>query len=181
MKLNMMSDLFVNELRDLYDAERRLVKALPKMAKAATRPELRQGFEQHLQETTNHVSRLEQAFEALNMKPKARKCDAMKGLVEEGADIIDAGGDDDDVRDAGLICAAQKVEHYEIASYGTLIAWARELGHTQIADLLSQTLQEEKATDRRLTELAEARINRQAKKQEELQEEEAEAGQPAVM
>src|SRR3954447_7459381 len=99
MKLNMMSDLFVNELRDLYDAERQLVKALPKMAKAATRPELRQGFEQHLQETTNHVSRLEQAFEALNMKPKAKKCDAMKGLVEEGADIIDAGGDDA-VRDA---------------------------------------------------------------------------------
>src|SRR5438270_4467843 len=131
MKLNMMSDLFVNELRDLYDAEKQLVKALPKMAKAATRQELRQGFEQHLRETTNHVDRIEQAFGELNLKPKGKSCEAMKGLIEEGKTIIDAGGDDT-VRDAGLICAAQKVEHYEIAGYGTLIAWAKELGYTRI-------------------------------------------------
>src|SRR5438270_5013488 len=99
MKLNMMSDLFVSELRDLYDAEKQLVKALPKMARAASRPELRQGFEQHLRETTNHVSRLEQAFQELDLKPRGKACDAMKGLVEEGADIIDADGDDA-VRDA---------------------------------------------------------------------------------
>src|SRR5262249_24288178 len=119
MKLNTMAELFLCELRDIYHAQKQLVKALPKIAKGATRPELRSAFEQHLNETINQVSRLEQAFDELGHKAKGETCEAMKGLIEEGKDMIDAKGDDS-VRDAGLIAAAQKVEHYEIADYGCL-------------------------------------------------------------
>jgi len=161
MKLNTMEDLFVAELRDMYHAEKQLVKALPKLAKAATRPELQTAFEQHLQETINQVSRLEQVFASLELKARAETCEAMEGLIEEGKELIDAKGEDV-VRDAGLIAAAQKVEHYEIASYGCLITWAKELGHEQAANLLGQNLEEEKAADQKLTTLAEARINAEA-------------------
>ncbi len=161
MKLNTMEDLFLGELRDLYHAEKQLVKALPKMAKAATNPDLRAGFEQHLAETENHVSRLELVFGQLDQKPKAETCEAMKGLVEEGKEIIEAKGEDE-VRDAALIAAAQKVEHYEIASYGCLITWAKQLGYKRAVILLSQTLEEEKATDEKLTELAESTVNAEA-------------------
>jgi ferritin-like metal-binding protein YciE len=161
MKFNNLQDLFVEQLRDMYDAEQRLVKALPKMAKAASCAELRSGFEQHLEQTKNHVSRLEQVFQQLGQKAKTETCEAMKGLIEEGDDIASAGGGDE-ARDAGLIAAAQKVEHYEIASYGTLCTWAQQLGKHAAFDLLHQTLEEEKATDEKLTQIAESKVNLQA-------------------
>jgi ferritin-like metal-binding protein YciE len=161
MKFNNLQDLFVEQLRDMYDAGQRLVKALPKMAKAASSGELRAGFEQHLEQTKNHVSRLEQVFQQLGEKAKTETCEGMKGLIEEGDQMISAGGPDE-VRDAALIAAAQKVEHYEIASYGTLCTWARQLGKHAAADLLHQTLDEEKATDEKLTQIAESKVNLQA-------------------
>ena len=161
MKFNNLQDLFVEQLRDVYDAEQRLVKALPKMAKAASSGELRGGFEQHLEQTKNHFSRLEQVFQQLGEKAKTETCEGMKGLIEEGDQLAAAGGSDD-VRDAALIAAAQKVEHYEIASYGTLCTWARQLGKHGAADLLHQTLEEEKATDEKLTRIAESKVNLQA-------------------
>jgi len=161
MKLNNLEELLVLEMRDTYDAEKQLVKALPKMAKAATSEKLRAAFESHLEQTEQHVSRLEEAFRLLNQTARAKTCDAMKGLVSEGKDLIDADGCDC-TRDAGLIGAAQKVEHYEIASYGTLIAWAEQLGHKNVADLLKQTLEEEKQTDEKLTSLAEGVLNQEA-------------------
>ncbi len=161
MKFNNLHDLFVEQLRDMYDAEQRLVKALPKMAKAASCAELRAGFEQHLEQTKNHVTRLEQVFAQMGEKAKTETCPAMKGLIEEGDDIAGAGGCDE-ARDAGLIAAAQKVEHYEIASYGTLCTWAQQLGQHSAFDLLHQTLEEEKATDEKLTQMAESKINLQA-------------------
>lgn len=161
MKFNNLQDLFMEQLRDMYDAEQRLVKALPKMAKAASDAQLRGGFEQHLEQTKNHVTRLEQVFQLLGQKAKEETCPAMKGLVEEGEEMISAGGGDE-VRDAGLIAAAQKVEHYEIASYGTLCTWAQRLGQHAAFDLLRQTLQEEKATDEKLTRIAESKVNLQA-------------------
>jgi len=161
MKLNNLEELLVHELRDVYDAEKQLVKALPKMAKAATSEQLRSGFEEHLEQTKQHVSRLEEAFRMLNQTARASTCDAMKGLVSEGEDLIGANGDDC-TRDAGLIAAAQKVEHYEIASYGTLVAWAEQLRRKDVADLLKQTLVEEKETDEKLTALAESVLNPEA-------------------
>jgi ferritin-like metal-binding protein YciE len=161
MKLNTLEDLFLLELRDMYDAENQLVKALPKMAKAASSAQLRSGFEQHLEETKRQVERLEQVFQQLNQKAKGQTCAAMEGLVEEGQEIIDASGQAS-AKDAGLIAAAQKVEHYEIASYGCLITWAKQLGHNGAADLLQQTLREEKATDEKLTRLAESMVNQEA-------------------
>src|SRR5579885_3014155 len=142
----------------MYDAEKQLVKALPKMAKAATNDKLRAGFEEHLEQTKGHVERLEQVFEKMGQKAKGETCEAMEGLVEEGSEMIKAGGCDC-TRDAGLICAAQKVEHYEIASYGCLVTWAQQLGKADVADLLQQTLNEEKQTDDKLTELAESMVN----------------------
>jgi ferritin-like metal-binding protein YciE len=151
-------DLFVDQLQDLYDAEQRLVDALPKMADAAHNPSLRAAFEQHLRETENHVNRLERVFQSIGLEAGGKTCAAMKGLVSEGGEMIDATGDPD-VKDAALIAAAQRVEHYEIAAYGTARAFARRLGKQQAALLLQQTLDEEAATDKKLTQLAESSVN----------------------
>jgi len=145
---------FLQELADLYDAEKQLLKALPKMAKAAQHEDLRQGFEEHLQQTEEHVRRLEEVFQIFGQPAKGKKCKAMEGLVEEGKEIIE-----EEEGDAALICAAQKVEHYEIASYGSLVAWAGLLEEENAVELLEQTLEEEKATDEKLTEVAERAIN----------------------
>jgi ferritin-like metal-binding protein YciE len=155
-----LKELYIDELKDLYDAENRLVKALPEMAKAAESDELRAGFEQHLQQTKGHVDRLRQIFESLDEKPSGKKCAAMVGLIQEGQDLIDEDFADG-VKDAALISAAQRVEHYEIAAYGCLKTWAGLLGETEAQSLLEQTLSEEKATDEKLTELSEE-INLQA-------------------
>jgi ferritin-like metal-binding protein YciE len=161
MKLQSLRDLFVDELKDLYSAENQLVKALPKMAKAATNSELRAGFEEHLEQTRGQVERLEQVCALLEVTPKGKKCAAMEGLIEEGKELLqeDASAA---VLDAGLIAAAQKVEHYEIASYGTVCTWAKLLRLEEAAVLLGETLEEEKATDEKLTGLAEQTINEEA-------------------
>jgi ferritin-like metal-binding protein YciE len=161
MKQRTLRDLFLDQVRDLYDAERQLVKALPRMARAAGSPQLREGFEQHLRETEGQVSRLERVFEQLEHKPKGKTCEAMKGLVEEGKEIIDLKAPPE-VRDAGLIAAAQKVEHYEIAGYGCLCTWAEQLGLHEAQRLLHETLEEEKRTDEKLTRLATESINTEA-------------------
>ena len=161
MKLNTLADLLLHELKDLYSAENQLVKALPKMAKAATNEELKAGFEEHLEQTKGHVERLEKIAGTLDKKLTGHKCKAMEGLVEEGGELISEDAEDH-VRDAGLIGAAQRVEHYEMAGYGTAISLARTLGHDDIADILEQTLEEEKATDAKLTELAESAVNAEA-------------------
>jgi len=161
MKINSLEELFLFELRDVYDAERQLVKALPKMAKAASSDQLRKAFEDHLAETNQQVERLETIFDQFDQKAKAETCDAMKGLVAEGKKMIDMKGESAP-RDAGLIGAAQKVEHYEIASYGTLISWAEQLGRHEVVQLLRQTLNEEKSADEKLTSLAESAVNMQA-------------------
>ncbi len=161
MKLQTLQDLFVHELKDLYSAENQLIKALPKMAKAATNDELRAGFESHLEETKNHVNRLEQIATAVDCKLSGHRCKAMEGLIEEGSELISEDAEDT-VRDAGLIGAAQRVEHYEIAGYGTARALAECLGYDEAVELLTQTLEEEKATDEKLTTLAESTINAEA-------------------
>jgi ferritin-like metal-binding protein YciE len=158
MTVASMEDLFALELKDAYSAEMQLTKALPKMAKTASDPDLKAGFEKHLRETENQVKRLEQVAQQLEVKLGRHTCEAMKGLIEEGKEIIDLDVDDH-IRDAGLIAAAQKVEHYEIATYGTLCAWAKLLGHTNAQKLLHETLEEERATDEKLTELAEREVN----------------------
>jgi ferritin-like metal-binding protein YciE len=158
-----MKDLFEAELQDTYSAETQLVKALPKMAKNANNAELRSAFEQHLTETQNQISRLEQVGQKLGIKMTSNTCEAMEGLVEEGEEVIKEGYEAD-VLDAALIASAQKVEHYEIASYGTLCAFAKQLGHQDIASLLHQSLEEERRTDEKLTRLAESRVNTQATK-----------------
>lgn len=161
MKLNTLEDLLHQELKDLYSAENQLVKALPKMAKAATNSELKAGFEEHLEQTKGHVERLDQIGEILGKKLTGHTCKAMQGLVEEGAEMISEDADES-VRDAGLIGAAQRVEHYEIAVYGTARALAHRLGNEEIADILSETLEEEKATDVKLTKIAESEVNAEA-------------------
>jgi ferritin-like metal-binding protein YciE len=153
-------ELYIDELKDLYSAENQLVKALPKMAKAADSEELRNGFEEHLEQTKGHVQRLEQIFEMLGESPKGKKCVGMEGLVEEGSEMIEEDFEGS-VKDAGLIGAAQRIEHYEIAGYGTVKALAETLGETEHVQLLEQTLEEEKETDEKLTGLAEE-INSQA-------------------
>jgi len=153
---------FVDGLKDLYWAEKHLVKALPKMKKASTSPELAAAFEKHTEETQVHIDTLEKVFELLGEKASAKKCDAMEGLLEEAESIIDDTDSGTLVRDAGLIMAAQKVEHYEIASYGTLRTFASNMGHTEVMDLLQQTLDNEKETDVALTEVAESFVNEQA-------------------
>ena len=155
-----LKELYVEELKDIYNAENQLVKALPKLAKAAASDELRQGFEEHLEQTKEHVARLEQIFEALEESPKGKKCAGMEGLVEEGSEVLKEGLEGA-VLDAALIGAAQRVEHYEIAAYGTVIAFAQTLGESDQAALLEETLSEEKETDEKLTELAK-QINEQA-------------------
>lgn len=161
MKLKTLHDLYVNELRDLYNAENQILKALPKMIKAASSTELQEGFSEHLEQTREHVSRLEQIFEKLEEKPKGKKCKAMEGLLEEGSELVSEDAEPS-VKDAGLISAAQKVEHYEMAGYGCVRTWARLLGEHEAADLLQQTLDEEGLTDKKLTELAESMINAHA-------------------
>ena len=161
MKLNTIEDLLHHELKDLHSAETQLVKALPKMAKAATNEDLRAGFEEHLEQTKVHVERLGKIGGLLGMKLTGHKCKAMAGLVEEGGELISEDAEDH-VRDAGLIGAAQRVEHYEMAGYGTAASLARQLGHDEAADILEETLQEEKDTDAKLTELAESVINVEA-------------------
>ena len=161
MKLKTLKDLLHHELKDLYSAESQLVKALPKMAKAATNEELKAGFEEHLEQTREHVQRLKQIGESLEMALTGHKCKAMEGLITEGAELISEDAEDS-VRDAGLIGAAQRVEHYEIAGYGTAKALAQCLGFDEAADLLEQTLTEEKETDEKLTEIAETSVNTSA-------------------
>ncbi len=165
-----LKELYTDELKDLYHAENQLVKALPKMAKAATSEALRQGFEEHLEQTKEHVQRLERIFNALDESPKGKKCVGMEGLLKEGSEVMEEDFEDA-VLDAALIGAAQRVEHYEIAAYGTVCAFANILGETQHASLLQETLEEEKKTDEKLTELA-TKINAQANEaSEEIAEE----------
>ena len=161
MKLDNLKKLYIEELRDLYSAENQLLKALPKMAKGASSDELRQAFENHLQETEGHVERLETIFEDLDESPKGKTCQAMKGLVEEGSEILEEEGEES-VLDAGIIAAAQKVEHYEIASYGTVRTFAELLGEKDAAKLLQETLDEEGAADEKLSALAEGIVNPEA-------------------
>lgn len=160
-RFDRLEDLFGDQLRDLYDSEQRLIKALPKMAEGAQSEELKKAFTHHLQETENHVDRLRQVFEIAGKKPDAKTCEAMKGLIAEGEEILGAEGDAA-VRDAAIIAAAQRVEHYEMAGYGTARAFARQLGLEDAAQLLQQTLDEEGAADHKLTDIAEQTINRQA-------------------
>ena len=161
MEMNSLQDLFIHDLKDLYNAEIQLTKALPKMAKAASDPSLKQAFQTHFAETEQHVQRLEQIFGELDESPEGKKCKAMEGLIEEGKDLIDEDAEPE-VMDAGLIGAAQKVEHYEIAGYGTVRTYAQMLGNDQAARLLQQTLDEEGATNKKLTELAMECINAEA-------------------
>ena len=156
-----LHDAFLDELRDAYDAEKQLVKALPKMAKAATSTELRQAFVDHLEETNGHVTKLEQVFQSLDEKAKGKHCDGMAGIIDEGKNAM---GEDYEgaTLDAVLIASAQRVEHYEMAAYGTMVEWAKGMGHTDAADLLQEILDEEKAADEKLTAIAESGVNEQA-------------------
>jgi ferritin-like metal-binding protein YciE len=165
MKENALKGLYIDELRDIYNAENQLTKALPKMAKAATSNELRAGFEEHLEQTKGHVERLEQIFQELGEKPTGKKCKGMEGLVEEGDEMIKEDELEGEALDAGLISAAQRVEHYEIAAYGAVRTYANLLGESDAAKLLEQTLREEKETDQKLTKLAE-KINVEAEAEE---------------
>jgi ferritin-like metal-binding protein YciE len=161
MKMKTLNDLFIDQIKDLYSAENQLVKALPKMAKAASNEDLAAGFEEHLEQTRKHVARLEKVCQALGVTPKGKKCAAMEGLIEEGKELLEEDASES-VLDAGLIAAAQKVEHYEIASYGTVRTWAEQLGMDDAVELLQQTLDEEKQTDDKLTDLAKSTINEEA-------------------
>jgi len=148
-----LDDLFLHELKDVYDAEHQVVKALPKMAKAATSSDLQKGFEEHLEQSKGHIERLKQAFDLLGRKPARETCAGMKGIIEEGQKVLEEEMSDD-VRDAALIAAAQRVEHYEMAGYGTLRTYAHLLGHSDIAQLLQETLDEEEITDKKLSQIA---------------------------
>jgi len=159
-KTTTMDQLFLDEIRDLYDAEKQLIKALPKMAKAASSDELRGAFEDHLEQTQEHVTRLEEIFDALGEKATGKKCMAMQGLIKEGDELM--AMDEGALRDAGLIAAAQKVEHYEMSGYGSARTHAHLLGNLEAVSLLDETLNEEKEADRILNDLAENRINREA-------------------
>jgi ferritin-like metal-binding protein YciE len=160
-EMGTLHDAFVDELRDTYDAEKQLTKALPKMAKAANSPELREAIESHLEETRRQVERLEQVFASLDEKVRGKHCDGIAGIIEEARAIMQEDFDES-TADACLIAAAQRAEHYEMAAYGTLVAWARAMGHDDAADLLQETLDEEKAADEKLNSLAEGGINEQA-------------------
>jgi len=156
-----LHDAFLEELRDMYHAEKQLTKALPKLVKAASNAALVEAFESHLAETENHVNRLEQVFESLGETARAKTCDGMKGIVEEASSMMEEPFDEN-TKDAVLIAAAQRAEHYEIAAYGTLVTWARRMQHDDAADLLQQNLDEESAADEKLTEIAESGINQTA-------------------
>jgi ferritin-like metal-binding protein YciE len=168
-----LHDAFLDELRDVYDAEKQLTKALPKMAKAATSPVLRDAFETHLEETRGHIERLERVMEGLGEKPKGKHCDGIAGIIEEGKAIMEEDFDEAAI-DACLIAAGQRAEHYEIAAYGTLAAWAKAMGHTEAVELLAETLEEERATDEKLTSLAEGGINQEAAERAHPEEEDEE-------
>jgi len=170
MKLDTLKKLYVEELRDIYNAENQLIKALPKMAKGASSAELKQAFEDHLEQTKEHVERLDEIFGRLGEKPNGKTCKAMKGLIEEGSEMLEEDGEES-VIDAGLIGAAQRVEHYEIAAYGTVRTFANLLGEEEAADLLQQTLDEEGETDKHLSELAEEVVNQEALAGDEEEEE----------
>jgi ferritin-like metal-binding protein YciE len=174
--MNNLNEIFLEELADIYDAEKQLIKALPKLAKSATSSELREAFESHLEETETHVERLDKVFELLDEKPKRKTCAAMKGLIEEGEEITKEK-EKNATKDAGLICAAQKVEHYEIAAYGCLCAWAQTLEENDALELLQQNMEEEEAADEKLTEVAETSVNQEAadagEEEEEMEEEPA--------
>lgn len=159
--LNNFDDLFNHQLEDLYDAEHQMLEALPQMADAATSSDLKNAFNTHVMETRDHVKRLEQVFQVLGKKPNRTSCPAMKGLVKEGSETISASGDPK-VKDAALIASAQRAEHYEIAAYGTLRALARQIGLTDVAQILQKTLDEEGNTDKKLTRIAESHINQEA-------------------
>lgn len=167
MNLETLKELYVSELRDLYNAEHQLLKALPKMAKGASSDELKEAFEKHLEQTKGHVERLEQAFEEIDEKPKGKTCQAMKGLIEEGSELLKATGEDS-VIDAGIIVAAQKVEHYEMAGYGSVRTFAQLLGKDKSAELLQSTLEEESDANELLNKLAEDIVNPEALMEPEL-------------
>jgi ferritin-like metal-binding protein YciE len=156
-----LHDAFIDELRDMYDAEKQLTKALPKLAKAATSSDLRAAFESHLRETQGQIERLEQVFESLDEKVKGKHCDGMAGIIKEGSAILEEDFEDVTM-DACLIAAAQRAEHYEMAAYGVLVAWANGMGHTEAAGLLQENLDEEKAADQKLNAIAEGGINQEA-------------------
>jgi ferritin-like metal-binding protein YciE len=156
-----LHDAFIDELRDSYDGEKQLTRALAKLAKAATSPQLREAFEAHLEETQGQIERLEQVFELVEEKARGKHCDGIAGIVEEGKSIMEEDFDETTM-DACLIAAGQRAEHYEMAAYGTLVAWAKAMGHTEAAKLLQQTLDEEKAADKKLSGLAEGGINQGA-------------------
>jgi ferritin-like metal-binding protein YciE len=167
MKVDTLQKLYTEELRDLYNAETQLLKALPKMAKGASSQELKDAFEKHLEQTKTHVERLEEVFEQLGEKPRGKTCRAMKGLIEEGSEILEKDGDES-VLDAGIIVAAQKVEHYEIAGYGSVRTFAHLLGQNDAAELLQTTLDEESETNEILNKLAETVVNPEALMETEL-------------
>jgi ferritin-like metal-binding protein YciE len=156
-----LHDAFIDELRDAYDAEKQLTKALPKLAKAATSEDLRAAFEGHLEETRGQIEKLEQVFASLDEKVRGKHCDGIAGIIEEGKSVMEEDFDDDTM-DACLIAAGQRAEHYEMAAYGTLVAWAKAMGHEEAAGLLEEILEEEKAADEKLTGLAEGGINESA-------------------
>jgi ferritin-like metal-binding protein YciE len=168
-----LHDAFIDELRDTYDAERQLTKALAKMAKASASPKLRQAFESHLEETQGQIERLEQVFESLEEKVRGKHCEGIAGIIEEGKAIMEEDFDETTI-DACLIAAGQRAEHYEMAAYGTLVAWAQAMGHDEAARLLQQNLDEEKAADEKLSGLAEGGINQSAAESAHPDEEEAE-------
>ncbi len=161
MKITTMQDLFTHTLKDIYYAEKKLVIVLPKMAKKASDPELKRAFEDHLAQTETHVTRLEDVFRTIGVEPRGVKCEAIEGIIEEGKDVMQEVKDPQ-VLDAGLLSAAQAVEHYEISRYGTLVAWAEQLGYEEAVPILNETLGEEKEADRLLTEIAESDVNRKA-------------------
>lgn len=163
MKINNLNDLYIDQIRDLYNAEKQVEKSLPKMVKSSSSQELQHGFEMHLEQTKQQIDRLTQIFEELNIRPTGKACQGMEGILTEGEEFLKDKGIDPAVKDAALIASAQRVEHYEIAGYGTARTYAQKLGYTKAAKLLEQTLQEERQTDEKLTQLAESGINQQAK------------------
>lgn len=163
---NGLQEMFEDQLKDIYWAEKALTKALPKMISKATSQELIDALTEHLEITEDQVTRVEEVFSSIGKKPEAKKCEAMEGLIKEGTEIMESA-EEGSALDAGIICAAQKVEHYEIATYGTLVAWAQQLGYQEAADLLEETLNEEKEADTTLTEVAESSINENAMSEEE--------------
>jgi ferritin-like metal-binding protein YciE len=170
-KLSSLDDLLVHEMQDIYNAEGQILKALPKLIKAASNPDLKRAFEEHRVQTEGQVDRLEQAFKLLGVPAKGRKCEGMAGLLEEGKKVMEQEAEES-VMDAALIAAAQKVEHYEIASYGCICTYAEMLGYDQVHELLGQTLDEEETTDQKLTALAETVINPEAEGADTSEEEE---------